>query len=128
MRRSVPRASPQSSGKLLTKFNESVWADVCYVYFADGKQWKVTHFVDGFCSLSQGGATQVLSSTFAAETFVRVWLQPYGPPQILGIDRGPESKCRFEEVCKLAGVYCEVLPPNCKWRAGPGWQNDTAQF
>ena len=59
-----------------------------------------------------------VTSDTATEAFHQTWLRAYGPPERLSVDAGGEFQGRFEEMCSIAGIEMDVVPPNAKWRAG----------
>ena len=118
----APRATPKVVPRRAERFNEELGADTFYIYLGgstnDRRQWKVTHFVDAFSTLSQGMADMKITSDTATEAFHQTWLRAYGPPERLSVDAGGEFQGRFEEMCSIAGIELDVVPPNAKWRAG----------
>ncbi|CAK0881210.1 unnamed protein product, partial [Prorocentrum cordatum] len=54
----------------------------------------------------------------AWKAFVRAWVGPFGPPEMLLLDGGPESEAHFERGLEHLGVFHRVVDSESPWGNG----------
>ncbi|CAE7743820.1 unnamed protein product [Symbiodinium sp. CCMP2456] len=113
-----PQAMPQVAYSKPKQFNERISGDSFYIWDIEGVKYAVTHFIDGLTDYHVGDLTDRPDSGFSREVLQDLWLGPFGPPDLLITDGGPEFAGQIPILTDLFGMVHEIVPEGAKWRMG----------
>ena len=113
-----PQASPQVAYTKSRQFNERISGDSFFIWDGEGVKYSVTHFIDGLTDYHVGDLTDRPDSAFSREILQDLWLGPFGPPDLLITDGGPEFAGQIQILTDLFGMVHEIVPEGAKWRMG----------
>ena len=113
-----PRPTPARPGHLMRalEFNTVVGIDLCFPE-VHGVTLIVLNMLCWGTNFQQAGLCRNKSGEEILEVFMRQWVQHYGPPVLLIMDRGKEfDNYKFQEMIGGMGVGLHYTDPQSPWQ------------
>lgn len=98
------------------EFNQVVGLDLCFAELFNEPVILLNVFCWG-ANYQQACAVRGKSAEEVLNAFLRLWIQPYGPPELLVMDRGKEFYNNlFQQSVGGLGVALRYADPQSRWQ------------